>query len=74
MRIHLHLPRLACCLFWPIATSGLKNMVWKTGSSREWGVRRFMKRWQDEIYRGACRSSDLLRSGRLQERWIRCQV
>ena len=24
MGIHLHLPRLASCLFWPIAKSGLK--------------------------------------------------
>ena len=25
MRIHLHLPRLASCLFWPIAKSGIKH-------------------------------------------------
>ena|GEM_PF-2698001 len=29
MRIHLHLPRLASCLFWPIAKSGLKKAVWR---------------------------------------------
>gem|GEM_PF-4920433 len=27
MRIHLHLPRLASCLFWPIAKSGLNGGV-----------------------------------------------
>ena len=26
MRIHLHLPRLASCLFWPIAKSGLRTI------------------------------------------------
>jgi len=27
MRIHLHLPRLASCLFWPIAKSGVKTLL-----------------------------------------------
>ena len=30
MRIHLHLPRLASCLFWPIAKSGFNTMFFNT--------------------------------------------
>jgi|GEM_PF-4041487 len=36
MRIHLHPPRLASCLFWPIAKSGINGRPWAICVSPAW--------------------------------------